>query len=132
MRLRLEPCLSSQSDYAASVIIPVVEADTEAVRLRSVSVALPALPPDSALSALSREEIERLCFFNLIANPEERFFFKDRESRFVLVSTGWLEAVAKGLTLDEVIGKTDFDITEREQAEVAFADEQRVIATGQP
>jgi PAS domain S-box-containing protein len=70
--------------------------------------------------------------FNLLANPDERFFFKDRDSRFLLVSAGWLAAVGHGRSLDEVIGKTDFDIVGGAQALTAFEDEQRVIETGEP
>ena len=33
---------------------------------------------------------------NLLANPEERVFFKDLESRFVLVSAGFLLDQAPG------------------------------------
>jgi len=87
---------------------------------------------DVRSSFSSREEIERLCMFNLLANPEERVFFKDRESRFLLVSEGWLAAEGQGRSLDEVIGKTDFDIFSRPHAVAALADEQRVIETGEP
>ncbi len=69
---------------------------------------------------------------NLLGSREERVWFKDRESRFLLVSEGWLHAVAPGRALKDVIGKTDFDIFSRPHAEAAFEDEQRVIATGQP
>jgi diguanylate cyclase (GGDEF)-like protein/PAS domain S-box-containing protein len=80
----------------------------------------------------SQSAIERLCMANMLANPNERFFFKDAESRFLLVSAGWLEAVGRGGALEDVIGKTDFDMVARELASVAFDDEQRVIATGEP
>ncbi len=90
------------------------------------------LPADSALSAFSREGVERLCFFNLVASPDERYFFKDRESRFVLVSDGWLAGVGQGHALEEVVGKTDFDFTGHDQAMIAFQEEQRVITTGEP
>jgi diguanylate cyclase (GGDEF)-like protein len=69
---------------------------------------------------------------NLLANPEERVYFKDRDSRFLLVSVGWLETVAQGRSLDEVIGKSDFDIFSRQHAIAAFEDERRVLETGQP
>jgi PAS domain S-box-containing protein len=68
----------------------------------------------------------------LLANPAEKVFAKDRESRFLLVSAGWLASFAPGCALDEVIGKTDFDFFSRPHALAAFADEQRVIETGQP
>jgi diguanylate cyclase (GGDEF)-like protein len=69
---------------------------------------------------------------NLLANPEERVFFKDRDSRFLLVSAGFLASLAHGRPLDEVIGKTDFDIFSRPHALAALEDEQRVMNTGQP
>lgn len=80
----------------------------------------------------SREEIERLCISNLLASLEERVFFKDRWSRFLLVSAGWLAAEGQGRSLDEVIGKTDFDIFSRPHAVAALEDEQRVMEAGKP
>jgi diguanylate cyclase (GGDEF)-like protein/PAS domain S-box-containing protein len=88
--------------------------------------------PDSGLDFSSREEIERVCMHNLLANTEERIFFKDRESRFVLVSAGFLTALADGRALEEVIGKTDFDLFSTPHAMAAFRDEQRLIETGEP
>jgi diguanylate cyclase (GGDEF)-like protein/PAS domain S-box-containing protein len=80
----------------------------------------------------SQEEIERICMRNLLASSEERVFFKDRESRFVFVSAGWLSAYHDGHSLEDVIGKTDFDIFSKAHASEAFEDEQRIIRTGQP
>ena len=73
-----------------------------------------------------------MCMRNLLAYPEERVFFKDRDSRFLLVSVGFLASLAHGRPLDEVIGKTDFDIFSRTHAVAAFEDEQRVLETGEP
>jgi diguanylate cyclase (GGDEF)-like protein/PAS domain S-box-containing protein len=78
------------------------------------------------------EEIKRLCLGHLLAAPNERFFFKDLESRFILVSAGFLAALGQGRSLEEVIGKTDFDIFSAPHALAALEDEQRVIETGQP
>jgi PAS domain S-box-containing protein len=88
--------------------------------------------PDARSGFSSREEIERLCMLNLLENPEERVFFKDLESRFLLVSAGWLAAEGQGRSLDEVVGKTDFDIFSRPHAAAALADERRIIETGEP
>jgi PAS domain S-box-containing protein len=68
----------------------------------------------------------------LLADPEERIFVKDRESRFLLVSAGWLASFAPGCSFEEVVGKTDFDIFSRPHAVAKLEDEQRVLATGQP
>jgi diguanylate cyclase (GGDEF)-like protein/PAS domain S-box-containing protein len=80
----------------------------------------------------SREEIERICMRNLLGSSEERIFFKDRESRFLLVSAGWLAAYCHGAPLEDVVGKTDFDVFSEPHAAAAFEDEQRVIRTGMP
>jgi PAS domain S-box-containing protein len=87
---------------------------------------------DPALSVLPESEIERLCVQNLLGSPEESIFFKDRHSRFILVSEGWIARYGHGCTLAEVIGKTDFDFFSEEHALAALADEQRVLATGEP
>jgi PAS domain S-box-containing protein len=90
------------------------------------------LQPDPGSTASTAPEIERACVRNLLASPHERVFFKDLESRFLLVSQAWLTAVAPGRSLEQVVGKTDFDIFSRPHAVAAFEDEQAVIATGAP
>ena len=67
---------------------------------------------------------------NLLANPEERVFFKDLDSRFVLVSAGFVLDQAPGCSFAQVIGRSDFDFFSAEHASAAFADEQRIIRTG--
>jgi diguanylate cyclase (GGDEF)-like protein/PAS domain S-box-containing protein len=87
---------------------------------------------DAPGTGSSSDDLEHLCIRNLLAAQEERFFFKDLESRFVMVSDGWRAAVGRGLALDEVIGKTDFDFFTRPHASAAFEDEQRIIQTSEP
>ncbi|HUB75515.1 MAG TPA: methyl-accepting chemotaxis protein [Solirubrobacteraceae bacterium] len=91
-----------------------------------------APPAAPAGRALSRAEIERVCMSNLLASRSERVWFKDLDSRILLVTAGWLASVGSELALDDVIGKTDFDFFSRPHAEAALADERRVIATGEP
>jgi diguanylate cyclase (GGDEF)-like protein/PAS domain S-box-containing protein len=91
-----------------------------------------ALPQARFHTLSPRDEIERLCMRNLLASAEERIFFKDRESRFLFVSVGWLCAYQNGRSLEDVIGKTDFDIFSTAHATEAFEDEQRIIRTGEP
>ncbi len=76
--------------------------------------------------------IERTCMRNLLYSTEERVYFKDLQSRFLLVSAGWIAAIAPGRSVEEVIGKTDFDFFGEEHAAAAFEDEQRIIRTGEP
>ncbi len=84
------------------------------------------------MQRMTRKEIERICFANLLASEEARIFFKDLDSRFLLVSRGWLAAEGQGRRLEDVVGRTDFDIFTEEHARAAFEDEQRIIATGEP
>ncbi len=68
---------------------------------------------------------------NLLATREERVFFKDLQSRFLLVSDGWLDAFGGGRSLEDVVGKTDFDVFSSPHALSAYEDEQHIIATGE-
>jgi diguanylate cyclase (GGDEF)-like protein/PAS domain S-box-containing protein len=87
--------------------------------------------PSQALPLSSREEIERLCIENLLTAAAERVFFKDLEGRYLMVSTGWLAAEGGGRALEEVLGRTDFEIFSPEYAAAAAGEEQQVIASGQ-
>jgi diguanylate cyclase (GGDEF)-like protein/PAS domain S-box-containing protein len=89
------------------------------------------LDPQTSLTSEPLLEIERICMRNLLNSTVERIYFKDLQSRFLLVSAGWLATAAPGRTLEEVIGKTDFDFFTEEHAAVALADEQRIIRTGE-
>jgi two-component system, sensor histidine kinase and response regulator len=75
--------------------------------------------------------LELTCMSNLLAS-QERVYFKDRLSRFLLVSDGWVAAYAPGRTAEDLIGKTDFDVFSREHAAAAFEDEQQIIRSGEP
>jgi PAS domain S-box-containing protein len=79
-----------------------------------------------------RRELELTCMSNLLCTAQERVYFKDLLSRFLLVSAGWIAAYAPGRTAEELIGKTDFDVFSDQHASAAFADEQQVIRTGEP
>jgi sigma-B regulation protein RsbU (phosphoserine phosphatase) len=68
---------------------------------------------------------------NLMNNMPDAIYFKDRQSRFIIVNQacadkhGW-ESV------EAVKGQSDFDVFSAAHAEQAFADEQRIIETGEP
>ena len=86
-------------------------------------------PPQSSVAGY---DIERLCLRNLIASTEERVFFKDRDSRFVLVSRGFVNALADRASPESLVGKSDFDLFTAPHATEAFEDEQHIIRTGEP
>ena len=50
-------------------------------------------------------ELKLTCMSNLLSTTEECLYFKDLQSRFVLVSAGFLARVIPGGTEEEVIGK---------------------------
>lgn len=57
-------------------------------------------------------------------------FIKDRESRFVMTNAYQMKLLGIA-SMDQVVGKTDFDFFPRELAENYFADEQAVMDSGQ-
>lgn len=97
---------------------------------QTVPIAKPGRPSRSVHQS-DRGSLERMCMRNLLANYEERVFFKDLRSRFILVSAGFLFDQAPGWGLDDVVGKSDFDLFSDEHTVAAFEDEQRVIRTGE-
>ncbi len=85
---------------------------------------------DSHNPAYSSESLAASVLRVLLETVPDRIYFKDLNSRFVCTSTA--QAKLLGATSpDDCIGKTDFDYFPREHAEVALADEQAIIRTGQ-
>jgi PAS domain S-box-containing protein len=78
------------------------------------------------------DRLKLICLDNLLASQAERVYFKDRQSRFLFVSAGWIAAYAPGRTAQELAGKTDFDIFTYDHAFAAMRDEQEVMRTGRP
>ncbi|HMK96051.1 MAG TPA: hypothetical protein VK425_00810, partial [Acidimicrobiales bacterium] len=76
---------------------------------------------------LRSRDLERTCMRNLLAAPAERVFFKDLDSRLLLISEGFRVDHGRGRSLAELLGKTDFDIFGIEHASAAFEDEQRIV-----
>jgi PAS domain S-box-containing protein len=72
----------------------------------------------------------RILLGNFLSTVPDHVYFKDRESRFLLVS----ESMARRhrLVPADMIGKTDFDVFSETHARPAFEDEQEIIRTGEP
>jgi two-component system sensor histidine kinase/response regulator len=67
----------------------------------------------------------------LIDNMPDRIYAKDKQSRFIICNN----ALVKRMGLsdpDDVIGKTDFDLVQHDLAAQYFANEQKIIHSGQP
>ncbi len=80
---------------------------------------------------VTAEAAEVRLLFTLMNSTPDRIYFKDTESRFLLVNRALADFFGARHP-DDVIGKTDFDFFSAEHARAAFEDEQRVIKTGQP
>jgi len=68
---------------------------------------------------------------NLMDNMADSIYFKDLQSRFIMVN----QACARKHKLDssrELVGKSAFDMFSKVYAEKDFSGEQRIIATGEP
>jgi PAS domain S-box-containing protein len=84
-------------------------------------------PPPAAMVGLGLDDMLRA----LMTSMPDDIYFKDLNSRFILVNRRVSEAM--GLKdPSEAVGKSDFDFCTGKHARKALADEQRIIATGEP
>jgi two-component system, sensor histidine kinase and response regulator len=83
----------------------------------------------SRRKALQPEVSEKHLFRLLLNELPDAIYFKDLQGRFFL--TNRLHVKKLGLkSVDEFIGKTDFDLFTDEHARQAYSDEQEIILTG--
>ena len=73
---------------------------------------------------------ERALLRAMLDQVPDYLFVKDTSSRFVVANRA--VAADLGRTPEELIGKTDFDLHPIEFARKFYADEQRVVSTGEP
>lgn len=66
----------------------------------------------------------------IMENMTDHIYFKDLQSKFVVVNKAFCEWVKIGK--EEIVGKSDFDLFESAHAQQAYDDEQDIIATGVP
>lgn len=76
-------------------------------------------------------QIDHHLLMALMNTTPDRIYFKDRESRFLLVNQA-MRDFHKITDDSQIIGKTDFDFFLPEHAKDAYGDEQRVLNTGEP
>ncbi|HEY3128456.1 MAG TPA: response regulator [Acidobacteriota bacterium] len=76
-------------------------------------------------------EEERTLVVTLMDTLPDSIYFKDRNSRFIRINRAL--AGRLGLTHpEEALGKTDLDFFTEDHAQPAYADEQKVVRSGQP
>ncbi len=66
----------------------------------------------------------------MLENIPDHIYFKDRDSRFVIISDSLAKSIGAA-TAAEVIGKTDYDFFDPVHARDAMEDEQRIMKSGQ-
>ena len=87
-------------------------------------------PPIDLPLLMGRLAIEDMLRALMTSMPDD-IYFKDRDSRFILVN----QRIAEALGLKdpaEACGKSDFDLSSEKHARKTYAEEQRIIATGEP
>ena len=67
----------------------------------------------------------------LLDSTSDAIYFKDLQSRFLRGSRSMARRFKLG-KIEELVGKTDFDLFTEEHARQAFEDEQKIIRTGEP
>ena len=65
------------------------------------------------------------------AVPEVHYFVKDRESRFMTASLSFAR-LFRASSVDEIVGKTDFDFSADFLARAFIEDDRRVMKSGRP
>jgi PAS domain S-box-containing protein len=89
-------------------------------------------PPDTpAAEKTETQLLDRVLVTAFLENVPDHVYFKDRDSRFIALSASMARLFGQK-TVDDLIGKTDFDFFDEAHARPAFEDEQTIIRTGQP
>src|ERR1035437_2856935 len=89
-----------------------------------------APPVLSTASGSPIPNIENLLLSAFMENIPDQVYFKDLQSRFIMVSKA--KATLDGRKNEDFVGKTDFDFFDKKFAQRAFDDEQRIVSTGEP
>jgi two-component system sensor histidine kinase/response regulator len=143
-KLEMETYPDRPVTWALTTKMPWRDGTGEIVGTFGISKNVTALKEAEDKLAQERDKLRAL----LDAVPD-LIYFKDRESRFVVVSRSKLQnalehvpdlrarRAACGLPTDVpeaelLTGLTDFDTFQHDDARLAFVDEQQIIATGEP
>lgn len=81
-------------------------------------------------TAGSTDSLAELCLRGILTGPDAVIYFKDRQSRFILVSEA--TAAKHGLTQEQMVGLTDAEFFDSAQTGTFLAEEQQIMETGVP
>ena len=130
-----------------SLLLLAETADEEEIAARAICLGaqdylLKPQMTEHSLSAIIRKTLDRhycqmthnhegFLLQTLMDNIPDQVYFKDNQSRFLMISRS--KANKHGLTdPQQAVGKTDADFFTRPHAEQALADERIILHTGQP
>jgi PAS domain S-box-containing protein len=105
--------------------VPVLDDNGEPLYLLGISEDITERKEAEAELAYERELLR-----SLLDRSPDYIYFKDINSRFIRASRTLGERF--GLSPQDIIGKSDFDLFDGEHAREAFEDEQEIIHTGRP
>ncbi len=131
-RLLLEAQLRPLTGDEAHFLAGVLRASS---RRQGAAAASPLRSPEIPQELVERERTEaalresQRLFKSLIESMPQNVFSKDLEGRFTFVNHRYCQAF--GLSQEEIIGKTDYDLHPPELAAKYQRDDQRVIESGQ-
>jgi len=118
--------ISGRRRWLLTSKIPLRDEKGNVVRL--VGIGRDITEHRKALEALTNE---RNLMRALIENSPEQIFVKDRDSRFLLCNPSMVHIFGVK-SVEEIIGKTDYDFHSPELAAEFYLREQRLMQTGQP
>ena len=113
---------STTHDTGLKIANPVPEYESKIEELNSTI--------DTLTVQIEELEFEQQMFHELLSAIPDNIYFKDRKSRFTLLSQAMSDWFGHK-QIKDVIGKTDFDMFTEEHAREAFEDEQRIMETGE-
>jgi len=76
-------------------------------------------------------ESEHTLLRSLIDNVPDRIYAKDPEGRYIICNEAMIRRMGK-TSMDELVGKSDFDFLPQEMAQRFYDDEQEIIRSGKP
>lgn len=119
--------LHEQSRRISMTRLPVTDPDTGEV------IAVLCMSKDLTTRTNVERELahERDILHTLLDHSKDAIYFKNIESKYLRISRAH-PAMQFFDTPEQAIGKSDFDFFSAEHAQHAYADEQRIIATGEP
>lgn len=82
------------------------------------------------ITAQKEGERDQELLNELLESIPDKIYFKDKKSRFIRVNKAM--AAKYGVSPENLVGMSDFDLFTEEHARPTFEDEQAIILTGQP